>query len=454
MSKVRLLSIYLEPSAKELIKKVCSDSALEFIDTEAEFDQQMDRISSENFDCVVCGSTKGYESAIEIAQLVRQMCGSAPLLFASTSSDHLKPKELTKNGFSQVFFLPMDNSLLEDELKSLLLQFGRVTRQYKPVYIVDIDGESELQFPTYLFLPLNKKHVCFSKAKSKISNERIKKLESKEMGQLMIEKKDMDSFLKYSSQRLVNLGKDSSTLSETERKEKLQSSIRGLFSNLIDTSQAGNFEAGKDMLSNCQKIVSLYLTKGKQDNWHSQLIRSIRGANNSYDHAASVSTLASLFAIAIDHPHPEDLAMAGFLHDLGRAQFPDEMLLVPLEEWPEEQKQKYLNHPIESLNIIKTKKMVIPNAVEKAILQHHEMFNGKGFPKQTVGERICVEAQILSVADQVFYLTIEQEGKKRLSPLEAFEIIRTNGSIAPSLLRQLSVLFKGPQDKSEMPQAV
>lgn len=448
MSQMRLQFIFLEKKLQGEIANLYPEASLSFIESQNTFEEALDRFDEEAFDAVICGSSAGFEAAIEAGQLIRQLCGSTPLLFVSTDTAHFKPKDLLKNGYSHTFFLPMDKSLFHEEIHSIQIQLGKQERVYKPVYVVDLEPESELEFSTYVYLPLNKKHICFSRAKSKITKDRIEKLETNEMGQLLIDKKDMDSFLKYSSERLTRLGNNSDGLSETERKEKLQSSVRGLFSSLIDSSEASNFDTGKEMLANCQKIISLYLTKGKEDNWHSQLIRAIRGANNSYDHAASVSTLASLFAIAIDHPHPEDLAMAAFLHDLGRTRFTDEMMLTPLEEWSEEEREAYMRHPVESLNIIKTKKMIMPEAVEKAIAQHHEKFNGRGFPRQLAGDRICIEAQILSFADQVFYLTMELEGKRRLSPYEAFQEIKMNGSIGPALIRQLSPLFTPPVEKT------
>jgi putative nucleotidyltransferase with HDIG domain len=216
-----------------------------------------------------------------------------------------------------------------------------------------------------------------------------------------------------------------------------------MFTSLIDTSQVADFAKGKELVADCQKIVSMYITGGKSDNWYNQLVRALSGASNTYDHASSVSTLAALLSIGLELPNPEDVAMAGFLHDLGRASTPEELINTPLANWPEDLRTAYLNHPVESMNVIKTKKMVVPKEVERAILQHHEMYNGKGFPKQIAGDRISVEAQVLSLADQFFYLTVETEGKKRLSPREAFAAIKANESISPILLKKLEPIITG-----------
>lgn len=448
---VRFYLIALSPSLKDYVRKTCPQGAFKEINTEAEFEGSIDSLTSENCDVMLVGSELGTLFPVECGQLSRQQCGSIPILYATEVAEGFDPKLFQKNGYSQAFLLPMDKVLFEDELKDAELRMGKEGRNYKPVYVMDLDGETELDFSTYVFLPLNNKHIRFSKEKDRINEERLKRLKEKDVGKLMIDKKDMSSFYKYSSARLVNLGQADGSMSETERKEKLNSSVRGLFTNIVDASNA-DFNKGKELVADCQKIVSLYITGGGSENWYNELVRSLNGANNTYDHAATVSTLAALFAIAIGEPHPEEYAIAGFLHDLGRSHLPDEMPLKPLEEWPEDLRKQYLDHPQHSLNVIKNKKMIIPANVEKAILQHHEMFNGKGFPKQLAGDRICTEAQVLSFADQFFYYTVEIENKRRLSIEEAFQKIKETGSIGPALLKKLHpVLVKTQPETANKP---
>ncbi len=92
--------------------------------------------------------------------------------------------------------------------------------------------------------------------------------------------------------------------------------------------------------------------------------------------------------------------------------------------------------------MIKTKRIIIPEAVEKAILQHHERFTGKGWPKKISGNRISEDAQILSFADQFDYLTRFEPGKPRLGPIQALERIRANGSINPDVISQIRRLLE------------
>ena len=161
-----------------------------------------------------------------------------------------------------------------------------------------------------------------------------------------------------------------------------------------------------------------------------------------YNHASNVSTFAALFAIGIGHKRPEDLAMAGLFHDIGLAQLPAEMQNIDPETLKEPKDiELYYSHAEKSVTMVKQKRIILPDSVEKAILQHHERFTGKGFPRALPAQRLSQEGQILSFADQFDYLTREEEGKVRLSPLDAVEAIRKTNSIGPELISQIRKLF-------------
>ena len=120
---------------------------------------------------------------------------------------------------------------------------------------------------------------------------------------------------------------------------------------------------------------------------------------------------------------------------------------MPIEEMNEEQKQIWTQHPKRSIDLIKSKKIIIPPKVEKMILQHHEKFNGTGFPKSLMGDMIDISSQLLSFADQFHHLSVIEEGKKKLKPKEIFEKIAENGSVGLELLNKLRHLFESQENQ-------
>ena len=98
--------------------------------------------------------------------------------------------------------------------------------------------------------------------------------------------------------------------------------------------------------------------------------------------------------------------------------------------------------------MIKKRKVILSDKIQKIIAQHHERFNGSGYPEGLIGERIIKEAQILALADEFDYMTSINPGKKRMSPKEVLlhfqeEIKKGPEGLLfdPKLLAQLIEIF-------------
>src|SRR5690606_8963337 len=103
-------------------------------------------------------------------------------------------------------------------------------------------------------------------------------------------------------------------------------------------------------------------------------------------------------------------------------------------------------HPEYSLNLIKEKKVVLPENVQTMILQHHERIDGKGYPRQLSGHKFREDAQLLAVADRFDELTQVKSGQKKLSPYEAIREIQSECAISPGIIDKLLPVF-GPAEK-------
>ena len=114
------------------------------------------------------------------------------------------------------------------------------------------------------------------------------------------------------------------------------------------------------------------------------------------------------------------LRRGGFLHDLGKITVPDEILkkgsdLTPAE-W-EVMKQ----HPITGEMICRPLKSL--RSVLPIIRNHHEHWNGSGYPDGLKGEDIPLLARILQVVDVYDALTTERPYKKALTYEEAARVM-------------------------------
>jgi HD-GYP domain-containing protein (c-di-GMP phosphodiesterase class II) len=101
-------------------------------------------------------------------------------------------------------------------------------------------------------------------------------------------------------------------------------------------------------------------------------------------------------ALGLTHRELKDLHKAGLLHDIGKIGIPGE-ILNKQGKLTDKEYQIITEHPKKGeliLNPIEDYAKVIPMA-----MQHHEWFNGKGYPDNLAGEAITLGGRILGVAD-------------------------------------------------------
>jgi response regulator RpfG family c-di-GMP phosphodiesterase len=79
---------------------------------------------------------------------------------------------------------------------------------------------------------------------------------------------------------------------------------------------------------------------------------------------------------------------------------------------------QYQTHPELGLELIKSNRLMT-HMVKQIIIQHHEKFDGSGFPAQLKGKNILLLANVVSLVDDFVHLMI----KKKLKPVEALKAI-------------------------------
>ncbi len=91
-----------------------------------------------------------------------------------------------------------------------------------------------------------------------------------------------------------------------------------------------------------------------------------------------------------------DLVCGAALHDIGKIGIPDCVLHKPGSLTDEEYKviQSHV-----SLGVAKLRSLRIPEAIVTIAAQHHEKYDGTGYPSRLRGENISLSARIFSVCD-------------------------------------------------------
>lgn len=152
------------------------------------------------------------------------------------------------------------------------------------------------------------------------------------------------------------------------------------------------------------RIKNVQLTNVMQETVKALLkAMEVRDAHTAL-HQRRVEQLAT--AIAGDLQLPEDridsVRFAALLHDVGELSIPVEILRKeePLNQYEEE---LIHSHPQAGAEILEN--IEFPWPVRDIVLQHHEEYDGSGYPCGLKGADIMLEARILHVADVVTSLT-------------------------------------------------
>jgi len=145
----------------------------------------------------------------------------------------------------------------------------------------------------------------------------------------------------------------------------------------------------------------------------------------TYKHSLNVSRYAVEIARRMGLSEQEILEIqeAAELHDIGKISIPDSVL-SKTEKLNEEDWSKIKKHPVISAEILES--LLFLNNELGMIEQHHERYDGLGYPYGNREEKIPLGARIIAVADAYEAMTSDRPYRKALTKEEAIAEIQKN----------------------------
>lgn len=245
----------------------------------------------------------------------------------------------------------------------------------------------------------------------------------------------------YIDDGLANDIKIDDVVSETTRLLTIQTA-----QDTLKKVQAGSsFEARRiretvgDIISEILQIKEIFV--------HLTDIRSLK--DHTFGHSANVCILSLLTGLALgyDQLKLKELGTGALLHDIGKAMIPGEIVdskkVFSAEEYASIQKHVDLGFEVlrgsEDISIV----------AAHIARQHHERYDGSGYPERLQGKQILEFARIVAVADVFDALATDRPYRSRLLPHEVVEIIRAgqgrdfDPDIAGAFIRNIAPFPKG-----------
>ncbi|GHV81985.1 metal-dependent phosphohydrolase [Spirochaetia bacterium] len=131
--------------------------------------------------------------------------------------------------------------------------------------------------------------------------------------------------------------------------------------------------------------------------------------------SVNTAVLAARIAIALKFPYARivQVVTGSLLHDVGMVRLPRKLLDKKGEHTVEELGRMHA-HPLASYRIV-CKELAYPEEIGLMAFQHHERWDGEGYPNKLVGKRIDLNARIVALAGSFEAMVSENPHRNSLT---------------------------------------
>ena len=143
----------------------------------------------------------------------------------------------------------------------------------------------------------------------------------------------------------------------------------------------------------------------------------------TYFHSTNVAILSGVIGAkcSLGESELEDLVTSGFLHDMGKVFIDPELINAP-RKLTEDERIKMMAHPQAGYDYLK-KNYNFSETILQAVYEHHEWYNGYGYPMHKTGRELIRNSKILQAADVYDAMTSKRPCHAPYLPSEVMEYI-------------------------------
>jgi len=243
-------------------------------------------------------------------------------------------------------------------------------------------------------------------------------------------KDDVKKYFKTETENFYSNSPDSNKQTrlkeEFESAKKIKAEIENLASELSVTIQTGN----KIQADKIESVVEKVIDSVSRNKNAMSLLTNIKGKSEAtFVHSIRVSIFAIAFAkyLKLNPEEIKTIGIAALVHDFGKLHLPGEVLnkqgKLSFDEF-----SVYHKHPELGKKLLE-KTDGISKEVQQIVLEHHEQYDGFGYPNGLKGNEISQSSQIVSICNVYDHLTCDTDYTGAFNPVRALKMIYDLGNI-------------------------
>ena len=294
-----------------------------------------------------------------------------------------------------------------------------VSVEYIPVTFNAILADTIVGCDLYIENHINEeiRYVLYCSGKNVIKSDKIEDLQKNQIKRLFIRKEDQKIYLKYVESSLKHIINDDG-VDIKEKAHIVYDVAKNIMSDVFEDPRSGEqVERSKSWVSNT--IDFIIRSKGS----FSGMMGMISYDYYTYTHSVNVSVLGLLFAkyLGIDGGEMHVFGTGLLLHDVGKTEI-DPQIINKKERLNDEEFARIKMHVEIGADILKHTGGIDSTSFFP-IMQHHEKYNGKGYPNGLKGDAIHKYGKISGIIDVYDALTTKRTYSDARKPFAALKIM-------------------------------
>ncbi len=293
------------------------------------------------------------------------------------------------------------------------------------------------------------KYILFSRGNEQFTPEIKEELLSKNVQEFYISTDDTDKYLRYQEKNLKHIVEDSNK-SSYEISGSLYQVAGNLTQDILnDPTSDKNIQRTSDWVSNTISHIT------QNENTFSSLFEVTSHDYQTYTHSINVAVIGLLFGRYISlKPHElNSLGKGLLLHDVGKVSLPPE-LVHKHENLTEDEFNKIKKHPKAGFDLLKNNRN-IDNLALNVVIQHHENFDGTGYPNGMGGNEIHLFGHISRIIDAYDVMTSNRPAATAKEPFITLAALKNEmpNCFKDELLKEF-ICFLGPKEQHIKPNEI